>query len=86
MLQPTGKIHGHVTNPTGASQAGGTVSLNRETKEVATFPVDANGDYTGSAPPGTYTLIYRTPDMPPDKEADKIRQHQDRRRAGHRRR
>ncbi|MGA8089961.1 MAG: carboxypeptidase regulatory-like domain-containing protein [Terracidiphilus sp.] len=71
-VAPTGKIHGHVTNPTGASQANGTVSLNKETKEVASFPVDANGEYSGSAPPGTYTLIYRTPGLTPDKETDKI--------------
>jgi tetratricopeptide (TPR) repeat protein len=71
-VAPTGKIHGHVTNPTGASQANGTVSLNKDTKEVASFPVDANGDYSGSAPPGTYTLVYRTPGLPPDKETDKI--------------
>ena len=69
---PTGKIHGHVINPTGATQSGGTMSLNSGTKEVATFPVDANGDYTGSAPPGTYTLIYRTPGMEKDKQADKF--------------
>jgi len=71
-VQPTGKIHGKVTNPTGAAQSGGTMSLNQGTKEIASFPVDANGDYTGSAPPGTYTLIYRTPGMPPDKDADKF--------------
>ena len=71
-VAPTGKIHGRVTNPTGAPQSGGTVSLNQGSKEVASFPVDPSGDYTGSAPPGTYTLIYRTPDMPKDKEADKI--------------
>ena len=70
--QPTGKIHGKITNPTGAPQSGGTVTLHQGTKEVASFPVDANGDYSGSAPPGTYTLVYRTPGMPPDKEADKI--------------
>src|SRR4029077_9696533 len=69
---PTGKIHGHVTNPTGASQANGTVSLNKETKEIASFPVDANGDFSGSAPPGTYTLVYRTPGLTQDKETDKI--------------
>jgi tetratricopeptide (TPR) repeat protein len=68
----TGKIHGHVTNPVGASQSGGTVSLNSGTKEVATFTVDANGDFTGSAPPGTYTMIYRTPGMEKDKQADKF--------------
>ena len=71
-VQPTGKIHGHVTNPTGAPQSGGAMSLNQGTKEIASFPVDANGDYTGSAPPGTYTLIYRTPGMPADKDADKF--------------
>ncbi|MGA7244182.1 MAG: carboxypeptidase regulatory-like domain-containing protein [Terracidiphilus sp.] len=71
-VAPTGKIHGRVTNPTGAPQSGGTISLNNGTKEVASFPVDANGDYSGSAPPGTYTLIYRTPGMGPDKDADKF--------------
>jgi tetratricopeptide (TPR) repeat protein len=71
-VAPTGKIHGHVTNPTGAAQGNGAVSLNKETKEIASFPVDANGDYSGSAPPGTYTLVYRTPGLTPDKETDKI--------------
>ena len=70
--QPTGKIHGRITNPTGAAQTGGTVSLNQGTKEVASFPVDPNGDYTGSVAPGTYTLVYRTAGMPADKDADKI--------------
>lgn len=69
---PTGKIHGHVTNPTGAPQSGGTMTLNLGSKEVASFPVDPSGDYTGSAPPGTYTLIYRTPGMGTDKDADKF--------------
>jgi len=71
-VAPTGKIHGHITNPTGAPQSGGTVSLNQGQKEVASFPVNETGDYSGSAPPGTYTLIYRTPGMAPDKEADKF--------------
>lgn len=71
-VQPEGKIHGHITNPTGAPQSGGTVSLNQGSKEIATFNVGENGDYTGSAPPGTYTLIYRTPGMGKDKEADKF--------------
>ena len=70
--QPTGKIHGKITNPTGAPQSGGTVTLNQGTKEIANFPVDANGDYSGSAPVGTYSLIYRTQGMPADKDADKI--------------
>ena len=36
-VEPTGKIHGHVINPTGASQSGGTVSLNNGSKEVVTL-------------------------------------------------
>ena len=72
-VAPTGKIHGHVTNPTGAPQAGGTMSLMQgSSKEIASFTVDDKGDFTGSAPPGTYTLVYRTPGMTPDKEADKF--------------
>jgi tetratricopeptide (TPR) repeat protein len=71
-VAPEGKIHGHVTNPTGAPQSGGTMTLNNGTKEVATFNVDTNGDYSGSAPPGNYTLIYRTPNMEKDKQADKF--------------
>jgi tetratricopeptide (TPR) repeat protein len=71
-VQPTGKIHGKVTNPTGAPQSGGTMSLNQGTKEVASFPVNESGEYTGSAPPGTYSLIYRTPGMAADKDADKL--------------
>ena len=39
---------------------------------MANFTVDADGNYAGSAPPGTYTLIYRTAGMPPDKQADKF--------------
>jgi tetratricopeptide (TPR) repeat protein len=78
---PVGKIHGHVTNPTGASQAGGTVSLvelgrasgpglSGSAADKGTFPVDANGDYSGEVSPGTYTAVYRTPGMTPDKQAD----------------
>jgi tetratricopeptide (TPR) repeat protein len=81
---PTGKIHGHVTNPTGASQAGGTVTLvgvdriasgpglSAQMAEKGSFPVDANGDYTGQAAPGTYFVIYRSPGTPADKVTDKF--------------
>lgn len=78
---PMGKIHGHVTNPTGASQAGGTVSLvevgrasgpglSQSATDKGTFQVDANGDYSGPASPGFYTAVYRSPGMTPDKQAD----------------
>jgi tetratricopeptide (TPR) repeat protein len=80
---PTGKIHGHVTNPTGASQTGGTVSLlsvgvasgpglSASSSEKAQAAVDANGDYSIQVAPGFYTLVYRTPGMTPDKLADKV--------------
>ena len=32
---PTGKVHGHVTNPTGASQTGGTVTLSASSSTPA---------------------------------------------------
>jgi tetratricopeptide (TPR) repeat protein len=81
---PTGKIHGHVTNPTGASQTGGTVTLigtdrlasgpglSAKTSDKGVFQVEPTGDYKGEVPPGTYTLVYRTAGMPADKEADKL--------------
>lgn len=77
------KVHGHVTNPTGAPQQGGTVSyvqitraasgpgLAPQTADQGTFTVDANGDYTGQVPPGTYNVIYRGEGMEKDKEADR---------------
>jgi tetratricopeptide (TPR) repeat protein len=71
-VAPTGKIHGKVTNPTGAPQSNGNIALTKDTKEIATFPVDANGEFTGSAPPGTYTMVYRTPGLAADKVTDKI--------------
>ena len=71
---PTGKIHGHVTNPTGASQGSGTISLSTDGGRTSkyTFPVDASGSYAGEAAPGTYSLIFRQKDTPPDKMVDSI--------------
>jgi tetratricopeptide (TPR) repeat protein len=68
----TGKIHGHVTNPTGASQTVGSVSLSTDGGKSSkyTFPVSATGDYTGEAAPGTYSVVFRQPDTPPDKMVD----------------
>jgi len=68
----TGTIHGHVTNPTGAPQAVGSVSLSNDGGHTSkyTFPVDANGDYTGTAAQGTYMVIFRQPDTPADKMVD----------------
>ncbi len=76
----TGKVHGHVTNPTGASQTGGTVTLVGTTKvavvpgqpDKSVLPVNPSGDFAGEAAPGTYALVYRTEGMPQDKSADRI--------------
>jgi len=81
---PTGKIHGHVTNPTGASQNGGTVTLvlieraasgpglKATTSDKGALTVDQNGDFAGETEAGVYKLVYRTPGMPEDKEADHV--------------
>ncbi|HEY1902367.1 MAG TPA: hypothetical protein VGG56_08065 [Terracidiphilus sp.] len=68
----TGKIHGRVTNPTGAPQGVGSVSLSTDGGHTSkyTFPVNATGDYSGDAAPGTYTVVFRQPDTPPDKMVD----------------
>ena len=59
--EKTGKIHGHVINPTGQPQGGGTVSLSTDGGHTLlfNFPVDATGAFSGEAKPGTYTLVYR---------------------------
>jgi tetratricopeptide (TPR) repeat protein len=69
-----GKVHGHVTNPTGQAQGTGTVSLSNDGGNTLkfTFPVDANGDYSGEAAPGTYTAVYRAPDTPAGKVVDTL--------------
>lgn len=72
---PTGKIHGTVLNPTGAPQSGGTVCLSTDggASLKYVFPVDANGDYTGEAPAGTYMVIYRAADTPPGQIVDSFK-------------
>jgi tetratricopeptide (TPR) repeat protein len=68
--QPTGKIHGTVTNPVGTPQPNGTVSLSTGPGEDKfTFQV-TNGTYSGEAAPGTYAAIFRNPDTPKDKQVD----------------
>jgi tetratricopeptide (TPR) repeat protein len=71
---PTGAVHGHVTNPTGQPQTVGAVSLSTDGGATLkfTFPVDANGDYKGTATPGTYTVVYRYADTPPGKVVDTV--------------
>jgi tetratricopeptide (TPR) repeat protein len=69
---PTGKIHGHATNPTGATQGTGSVSLSTDGGRTSkyTFQLTATGDYSGDVAPGTYTVVFRQPDTPPDKMVD----------------
>jgi tetratricopeptide (TPR) repeat protein len=71
----TGKIHGRVINPTGAPQASGLVCLSTDGGVTSkySFPVSAAGTYEGEATPGTYMVVYRAPNTPPDKMVDFIR-------------
>jgi tetratricopeptide (TPR) repeat protein len=69
---PSGRIHGHVTNPTGEPQLDGSVSLSTDGGNTLmfTFPVSATGDYSGVAAPGTYMVVYRASYTPPGKIVD----------------
>jgi tetratricopeptide (TPR) repeat protein len=70
--KPMGKIHGHITGPEGAPRTSGSVSLSSDEGRTNkfTFPVSSTGDYDGEATPGTYTVVYRAADTPPDKFID----------------
>jgi tetratricopeptide (TPR) repeat protein len=72
--QLPGKIHGKVTNPTGVPAAAGTVNLSSDGGHTTkyTFKVAANGEYSGEAQPGTYMLLFRLPETPPDKMVDEV--------------
>ena len=69
-----GKIHGRVINPAGAPQKDGTVSLSLDGGLTLSynFPVSGSGDYSGQAPAGEYTIVYRAPDTPEGKIVDYI--------------
>ena len=71
---PTGKIHGHITGPEGTPKTSGTVSLSNDGGHTNkfTFQVTSSGDYVGEANTGTYTVVYRQADTPPDKFVDSI--------------
>jgi tetratricopeptide (TPR) repeat protein len=73
--QNLGKIHGHVTNPTGQPQDKGTVSLSTDGGATLkyTFPVDPEGNYSGQATPATYDVVFRAPDTPPGKIVDSVK-------------
>jgi tetratricopeptide (TPR) repeat protein len=69
---PTGNIHGHITGPEGVARTAGSVSLSTDGGHTNkfTFQVDPNGDYQGTAAPGTYMALFRQPETPPDKCVD----------------
>ncbi len=73
--QSMGKIHGQVINPTGQPQANGSVGLSMDggNTDKFTFQVDANGNFSGEAAPGTYSLIYRAPNTPKGQFTDAIK-------------
>ncbi|MGB8028108.1 MAG: carboxypeptidase-like regulatory domain-containing protein [Terracidiphilus sp.] len=70
----TGRIHGRVINPSGVPQSDGTVSLSVDGGVTLSynFPVSFSGDYSGQAPPGEYTVVFRAPDTPEGKIVDYI--------------
>jgi tetratricopeptide (TPR) repeat protein len=69
-----GRIHGRVINPSGAPQKDGTVSISVDGGVTLSysFPVSSAGEYSGQAPPGEYTIVYRAPDTPEGKIVDYI--------------
>jgi tetratricopeptide (TPR) repeat protein len=71
---PTGSIHGHVTGPEGVPKNAGSVGLSTDGGKTNkfTFQVSSNGDYQGVAATGTYILVYRAADTPPEKFVDSI--------------
>jgi tetratricopeptide (TPR) repeat protein len=72
---PMGKVHGHVTNPTGEPQGSGSVSMSTDGGATLkyTFPVGADGNFAGEAAPGTYSAVYRAADTPVGKMVDMVR-------------
>ena len=73
-VSEVGKIHGRVINPSGVPQKDGAVSLSVDGGETLSynFPVSSAGEFSGQAPPGEYTIVYRAPDTPEGKIVDYI--------------
>lgn len=76
----SGKIHGTVTDPSGAPVDSGTISLypgtggiSPETEAKYNFPIGADGTYKGDdVKAGGYTLVYRAPNTPKNQVVDQI--------------
>ncbi|MEI9967973.1 MAG: hypothetical protein WDM87_04880 [Terracidiphilus sp.] len=60
--------------PPARPQKDGTVSLSVDGGVTLSynFPVSSTGNYSGQAPPGEYTIVYRAPDTPEGKIVDYI--------------
>jgi tetratricopeptide (TPR) repeat protein len=72
----SGKLHGRVLDPAGIPKTSGTVALSVDGgyNSRYTFPVDANGEYSGGGiEPGTYSLVYRAKNSVSDKYVDLIK-------------
>lgn len=70
----TGKIHGVVLNPTGQPQTSGTVTVSTNGQDSKLdMPVGPDGSFSGEVAPGTYMLIYRTPNTPKNQMVDSIK-------------
>ena len=70
----SGSIHGRVIGPDGLPTPAGTVSLSIDGGPTAkySFPVSSDGNYSGVASPGKYTLVFRAPNTPANKVVDQI--------------
>ena len=69
-----GKIHGTVTAPTGMPETEGTVNLSNDGGKTTkySFKLNPAGTYAGAVEEGTYSLLFRLPNTPPDKMVDQI--------------
>jgi tetratricopeptide (TPR) repeat protein len=70
----SGSIHGRVIGPDGVPTPAGTVSLSTDGGPTAkySFQVSPDGNYSGAASPGKYTLVFRAPNTPANKVVDQI--------------
>ncbi len=71
---PTGKIHGRVIGPDGSATMSGTVSLstNGGITPIYSYPVNSDGNFSGIAAPGKYTMVFRAPSTPANRVIDAI--------------
>jgi hypothetical protein len=73
LARGVGRIHGHVISPSGAPQTNGTITLSWGEIQRAAFPLSSNGQYAGEAPPGMFTLTFRSNQLVDRMEAVEIK-------------